>query len=310
MTRLWGFLFLAAAIAFGQPPAAKLEFEVASIRPAGPIEAMAASGKMHVGMHIDGARVDIGMMSLADLIQIAYKVKRHQITGPNWMGVQRFDIMAKLPEGATKDQVPEMLQALLVDRFKLTFHRDTKEQSVYALIVAKGGPKLKESPPDPAPAAGEDPAATNAGDTQPKVKIDGNRGAVITGGQTGTTKVAMVNGSMHFEMEKMPLSALAEFLSRFMERPVLDMTELKGNYQVALDLSMDDLRSIAKSAGVMIPGPGGGGEPGKAPADSASDPSGSSIFSTIQQLGLKLDSRKAPVEMIVVDHLEKAPTEN
>jgi uncharacterized protein (TIGR03435 family) len=308
MTRLWGFLFFATA--FGQTPAVKLEFDVASIRPAGPIEAMAASGKMHVGMHIDGARVDIGMMSLADLIQIAYKVKRYQVTGPNWMGVQRFDIMGKLPEGATKDQVPEMLQSLLADRFKLTIHRDTKEQSVYALVVGKGGSKLKESPPDPAPVAGEDPAATNAGDTQPKVKIDGNKGAVITGGQTGTTKVAMVNGSMHFEMEKMPLSALAEFLSRFMERPVIDMTELKGNYQVALDLSMDDLRSIAKSAGVMIPGPGGGGEPGKAPVDSASEPSGSSIFSTIQQLGLKLDSRKAPVEMIVIDHLEKAPTEN
>ena len=302
----WGFLFINVA-AVGQTPPA---FEVASIRPAGPLEAMAASGKMHIGMHIDGARVDIGSLSLSDLITIAYKVKRYQVTGPSWMGVQRFDIMAKMPEGATKEQVPEMLQALLAERFKLTIHRDNKEQSVYALVVGKNGAKLKESPPDPAPAPGDDPTAANA-DTQPKIKMDAAKGgAVITGGATGTTKVAMgANGTLHFEMEKMPLSALAEFLSRFMEKPVIDMTELKGNYQVAMDLSMDDLRTIARSAGVMIPGGGPGGEPGKAP-DAAADPSGSSIFSTIQQFGLRLDSRKAPVEMIVIDHLEKAPTEN
>jgi uncharacterized protein (TIGR03435 family) len=111
---------------------------------------------------------------------------------------------------------------------------------------------------------------------------------------------------MHFELEKMGMDQLVEFLSRFVERPVVDMTELKGNYQVALDLSMDDMRNVARSAGVAIPG--GGGDPGKVGAD-ASDPSGS-IYSSLAQLGLKLESRKAPVEIIVVDHVEKMPTEN
>jgi uncharacterized protein (TIGR03435 family) len=310
MIKSCGILFFAAAAAFAQTPAAaKLEFEVASVRPAGSLEAMAASGKLHIGMHIDGARVDIGGMSLADLIQIAYKVKRYQVTGPAWIAAQRFDIMAKLPEGASKDQVPEMLQTLLADRFKLTIHRESKDLAVYALIVGKNGPKLKESPPDEPPAPGDDPAASP--DAMPKVQVDGTKGAVIKGGPTGTTKVQMgANGLMHFEMEKMQLSALAEFLSRFMERPVVDMTDLKGSYQVAMDLSMEDLRGAARSAGVVIPGGGPAGEPGKAPAEGASDPSGSSIFSNIQQLGLKLDARKAPLEMIVIDHLEKMPTEN
>jgi uncharacterized protein (TIGR03435 family) len=85
------------------------------------------------------------------------------------------------------------------------------------------------------------------------------------------------------------------------------MTELKGSYQVALDLTMDDLKNVAKAAGVAMPGAGGGD--GKGAAE-ASDPSGSSIFQSIQQMGLKLDARKAPLDIIVVDHLEKTPTEN
>jgi len=303
----WAFVFLAAA-AFAQTPAPKLEFEVASIRPAGPIEKMVASGKMHIGMHVDGARVDIGAMSVPDLIYLAYKVKRFQVTGAGSDGInaQRYDIMAKMPEGATKDQVPEMLQALLADRFKLTLHRETKDQSVYALLVAKGGPKMKPAADDPPPSA--DPDAPKP-DNNIKFKMDGGgQGAVVSGGQNGNMKVSMANGGMHFQMDKMPISALIDFLARFVEKPIVDETDLKGNYQIAMDLSMDDMRAVAKSAGVAIPPGGPGGEPGKGPAD-VSEPTGS-IFSSIQQLGLKLEPRKAPLEFLVVDHVEKTPTEN
>ncbi len=308
MRKMFGFLFLAAA-ACAQTAGPKLEFEVASIRPAGPLDKMVASGQMHIGMHVDGARVDIGSMALPDLIQIAYKVKRYQVQGAGADGIaaQRWDILAKLPEGAKEDQVPEMLQALLADRFKLQIHRDTKEQSVYALVVGKGGPKMKEAAPDPEPKP-EDPDAPKPS-SAPVVKVNpGGGGAVINAGpKGGNVKMTMnPNGNgMRFEMEKMDMARLVEFLSRFVERPVVDMTELKGNYQIALDLSMDDLRNVAKSAGVAIPGPNS--EPGKLPE--ASDPAGS-VFSSIQQLGLKLESRKAPIEIIVVDHVEKTPTEN
>jgi uncharacterized protein (TIGR03435 family) len=119
------------------------------------------------------------------------------------------------------------------------------------------------------------------------------------------------NGNMRMEASKMTMPGLADMLSRFVDRPVLDMTELKGVYVVALELAMEDLRNIARTAGMMPPGagPAAGADAGR-PADAASDPSGLSIFASVQQLGLKLDPRKAPLEFIVIDHLEKAPSEN
>jgi uncharacterized protein (TIGR03435 family) len=303
---LAGFLCLSAAVA--QTPPSKLEFEVASIRPAEALDKMVASGKMHVGMQVDGARVDIGAMAIPDLIQIAYKVKRHQLqnAGADGLTAQRFDILAKLPEGANKDQVPDMLQALLEDRFKLKIHREKKEMPVYSLVIAKGGPKLKEAPPDADTPPPDDPGATKIGNSGVQFKANGS-GGVVMGGPMGKTKVEMRDGAMHFEMEKMPIAALTEFLARFLDRPVVDMTELKGNYQIALEISMEELKNVARSMGAAVPG-GPAGEAGKAPLE-ASDPSGS-LFTAVQQLGLKLEPRKAPVEIIVVDHVEKMPTEN
>ena len=313
-------LLLAASAALAQTPAAPaLTFEVASIKPAGPLDPVAiASGKMRIGMKVDGAICDIASFSLRDLIRTAYEVKDYQITGPDWLGsnpmsAPRFNIQATMPEGATEKQVPQMLQALLADRFKLVIHRDTEDHSVYALIVAKSGSKLKESEPDPAaPETPEEPkkGETVMGQGSSQVRISGNmadgKGVTVKGGPQGQMKMSMVDGKMHMQAAKMNMSMLCEFASRFVDRPVVDLTELKGNYQVALDLSMDDLKNIAKAAGVVMPA--GGGD-GKGPAE-ASDPSGSSIFLSLQQMGLKLEARKAPLEVIVIDHLEKAPTEN
>ena len=108
----------------------------------------------------------------------------------------------------------------------------------------------------------------------------------------------------------MTLASLADMLSRFLDRPVVDLTDLKGSYQVALDLSMEDLRNAARAAGVVAPGLDAGGGAARPPGDVASDPAGLSIFAAVQQLGLKLEPRKAPLELIVIDHLEKTPTEN
>lgn len=312
----------AAATAFAQTPApAPLAFEVASIKPAGPLDPVAIQqGKMRLGMKVDGAICDIGSFSLRDLIRTAYDVKDFQISGAGAEGLgaamsaQRFNIQATMPPGATEKQVPEMLQTLLAERFKLVIHRETKDQSVYALIVGKGGAKLKPSEPDPvAPEVPEEPkkGEMTMGQGSNQVRVSGSmengKGVTMRGGPMGQMHMTMGDGRMHMEAAKMTMSSLADVAGTFVGRPVVDMTELKGNYQVALDLSMDDLKNVARIAG-MTPG-GGGGDSGKALTD-ASDPSGSTIFESIQKMGLKLEARKAPLPFIVVDHLEKTPTEN
>src|SRR3954465_556861 len=133
-------LLTAAAFAQNTP---RPEFEVASIRPSAP-----PAADVKVGVHIDGAQVSFTYVALKDLIQSAYKLKNYQVVAPDFVASDRYDIAAKLPAGSNRDQLPEMLQALLEDRFKLKFHRDSKEFPVYALTVAKTGLKLKESPPD------------------------------------------------------------------------------------------------------------------------------------------------------------------
>jgi uncharacterized protein (TIGR03435 family) len=209
-----------------------------------------------------------------------------------------------------------MLQALLAERFGLKIHKDMREDSIYALVVAKGGPKLKEALPDPdvAPADAANPpqGGIQLPNGQGQVKIDrAGGGATVTMPQRGTTRMAMTpDGHMRLEMSKMTMEGLAQALNPLVDRPVFDMTDLKGNYQIALELSMDTMFAVAKAQGMNVPPlPGARGGPGGAPE--ASDPSVSgTLFNSIQQLGLRLEPRKIPLETVVVDHVEKTPTEN
>jgi uncharacterized protein (TIGR03435 family) len=308
-------LALGAVAMLGQAPPGPT-FDVATIKAAGPLQAQVAAGKLHVGMTVDAAMVNIGFMSLADLIPVAFAVKPYQVSGPNWMKENRFDILAKIPEGVTKDQVPRMLQALLTERFKMVAHRESKEEPIYALVVGKGGPKLKESAPDAdAPPVEASPQAKNGGapilnmpEGQVRIAGDG-KGAVVSGGAIGPTRVSTgPNGTMHLESAKITLPAFADLLTRFMDRPVIDMTEIKGTYEIGLNLSMIDLINVARSSGLVPAGAGIGGRDGAAVA--ASDPGGGSIFDAVQSLGLKLEPRKSSVDTIVIDHLEKMPTDN
>ncbi|HLI82887.1 MAG TPA: TIGR03435 family protein [Bryobacteraceae bacterium] len=325
------FACLAVAAAFAQPqstaPAkapAKASFEVASIKPSGPLDPAAIlSGKSHVGMSVDNFRVDVGSMSLLNLICLAYKVKPFQITGiPDWAPSERFDILAKLPDGASKDQVPEMLESLLAERFKLAVHRDKKDQPIYALVVGKNGPKLKEAPSEPA-AAPEAPAATEpkppakgeltlgSGDQQISIRrADKGAGMVLSTKETGAVHVTVENGLIDMQFERMTMASLIDTLSQYLDRPVVDETGLKGAYQASLRLSLQDAMRTAGKMGVNVPMPPAPSRPGVPGPETASDPAGGSLFTSVEQLGLKLEARKQPYEFLVIDHLEKTPTEN
>src|SRR5579872_2530668 len=120
------------------------EFEVATIRPS----AQTLTDGATAGVHIDGAQFRSAALTLKDYIGMAYRIKLYQISGPDWIGSDRFDISATLPPG-TADQVPEMMKSLLEDRFQIKVHREKKDFPVYVLEVAKGGVKMQESAPDP-----------------------------------------------------------------------------------------------------------------------------------------------------------------
>jgi uncharacterized protein (TIGR03435 family) len=334
-------LLLAAGAAHGQAApavsgdgsaraaAGKLTFDVASVRPSPPLDmaklqADMQAGKMpNFGVHINGLRAEYNYQTLKDLIVNAYKVKPLQVTGPSWLGSEHYDIVAKMPDGATRDDAPKMLRALLEERFKLVVHRETQEHSVLALVVGKGGPKMKGSPGD-APPLDEDEALkpgemkidTPDGPARMTVNKDGS-GATMNMGAKGiiTYKMDPQTQILHMDSTKTTMAALADMLTQVMQmgggggRQVLDMTDLKGNYEVSLEFSLADVMAATRAQGNM---PGGGGGAGAAAAAVASDPGGggSTVYASVEKLGLKLEQRKAPVEQIVVDSADKTPTEN
>jgi len=284
-------------------------FEVASIKKAEPLSVNAAmAGKMNLGMTIDNAQVNVKSLSLSELMRVAYKVKSFQISGPDWLNAERYTITAKMPAGTNRDQVPEMLQALLADRFKLTFHRETREENVYALVVMKSGLKLQESSDDAAPgSAPGGPAAPLAptptdGSAQVRVNVTSDAGgAVNTASPNGSMKMLPRENGMRIQLTHMNAVGMVEMLGRFVERPVVDMTDLKGRYDFTLDVGFEDMLTLARAAGMAIPV--------QAP-QAAAEPGSSAVFTAIQQYGLKLEPRKAPIDLLVIDHVEKTPTEN
>jgi uncharacterized protein (TIGR03435 family) len=281
------------AAAAGRPA-----FEVASIKEArAPIEDVQA-GQFHVGIDINGSRADYGFLSLADLISYAYRVKPSQLSGPSWMNETRWDILARIPEGHAANLAPEMMQSLLAERFRLSIHRESRERSVYALVVGKGGLKIKE-------AAADEEAGAGSG---LNVRFN-NDGIAISGGATGTMRLAPgPDGGMQMQMAKVTMAALAHRLTQFMDGPVVDATELTGNYQVTLNVPIDAMagmafvQKLAALAGLGSFGvAGGSGAPGT---------SGAAIVQAVKSLGLELQSRKAAVETIIVDRVQKSPTAN
>ncbi len=303
-----------------------LSFEVASVKSLPPMETLAqeiASGKRSsAGLFeatVNGARFDIGMASLTGLITRAYSVQPYQIVGPGWMHSQLFEIHAKIPEVATKDQIPQMLQTLLAERFKLATHLEKKEQPVYALTVSKDGHKLKEAvQTDKSSDSGEDPAKTSPAPGKEET-ISGPFGKVtVSSAKYGQVKISTgKNGTRVTEYPKMTMAELAAMLTQYEDRPVVDMTELKGFYQVALEISaQDQTNMLRKQMPNLFLNSGGSNAPaGVAPGSglsgvAASDPSGGGIIRSVQRLGLELDSRKAPVDTLVIDHIEKIPTDD
>jgi uncharacterized protein (TIGR03435 family) len=230
-----------------------------------------------------------------------------------------------MPDNATKADAPTLLQALLADRFKLTAHRDSQEHPVLGLVVAKGGPKLKEATTTPVPIDPDSPLKPgemkmNMPEGPARVTPNSDGSATVNMGERGTftQRLDVQAQAIRIEASSITMPGFADMLSRTMQmgggtsRQVVDMTGLKGSYQVALNIPLADMIASAKAQGIDIPVPR---PPASSTAPSAipeaSDPTGiSTTYQSVEALGLKLEPRKAVIEQLVVDHVEKAPTEN
>ena len=237
--------------------------------------------------------------------------------GPNWMDSDLFDVQAKADcsSGAIPmEQTRLMLQSLLEERFQLKAHYETRELPIYNLVVAKDGPKMKLSEDQTAtPLQGGGPLL--CGPQPAGFGAPGPRGAPFAPGAPvprGATMMMMSPQGMTMNATSVPITNLVNVLQNQAGRPIIDKTDLKGLFDIKLQFSMEGLQGPAGLGGFLPPpgagGPGGPAGPGGA-APNAADPV-PSLFTAIQeQLGLKLESTKGPVEVLVIDSVQK-PTEN
>ncbi len=280
-------LYLSASVSAQAP-----SFEVTSIRPSPPQTAPGAAG-----VRIAGSQVRITGVSLQTLLTFAYQVRPQQIIGPDWLGHGRFDLAATIPAGESVMQIPVMLQALLADRFHMKMHRESRPSPVYALGIARGGVKIQPSKPldTTTGTTGEKPPAVNV-----TSRLSSAGSAIDYGGGSSVTM-----GNNRIAVRKQSMSAFADVLTRFVDRVVIDGTGLPGDYDLVLDFAPEDyssliLRSAFNGGAVLSPD-------ALRALDAASlDP----LSGALEKAGLTLESKRAPLEIIVVDSISKTPTEN
>jgi uncharacterized protein (TIGR03435 family) len=285
---------LPAASAFPQAP--RPEFEVASIKLFDPNVPGQAGG-----LHFDGALVRGVGLSLRDYLATAYRFKATLISGPDWTATERYNISATLPEGGSRAQVPEMLQALLSDRFHVKLHKDKKELPIYALVPAKGGLKMKELPPDP---------DENKEDTEKDEPIGMANVATIAavGNCVSVTYARGASISVadsRIEVRKLPLWVVCRNLERYSDRQIVDMTGLTGSWSFAIDVAPEDYQAMMLRSAVLR------GENLMPEAQKFLDStSPAALGDALQQVGLRLEARKAPIDVLVIDDALKTPTAN
>jgi uncharacterized protein (TIGR03435 family) len=279
-----GGLMIVAAVAFGQGGAVPA-FEVVSVRPAAPqrFEVMLPRGGPGTP---DPENVAYTNVSLMLVMTYAYGLGRDRLIGPSWLDSERYDINAKVPPGTSVQQFKMMLQALMAERFGLRVHREARESPVYNLVLAKEGPKLREAPEGLKPLGGAPLGGLSLDrDGFPQLPLG-------TAGLVGAPEA----GWARLTARGQPISALVQVLSTRLGQPVVDKTGLTGQYDFNLEFSTEGLTPLF---------------PGRPPAPAGADSEGGpSLFGAVQKLGLRLERGRAPLEMLIIDHLDRVPTEN
>ena len=273
----WAALALLAALAHGQA------FDAASVKPAAGGRYVEPAGGPGTA---DPGRIRYVNTALQSLLLAAYNLQSFQLAGPDWLDAERFDIDAILPPETTKEQFRTMLQNLLATRFQMKTHRETRELAGYALVAVRNGPKLTESTEDPGP-----PDASAA---PPPLQL-GKDGFFIPPRRPGRFLQLIGLTAVRETFRQSTMHELAASLQGHLKRPVTDATGLAARYDFTLTFAVEGLDM---GRGRMPVGPVAMENPPSLPAALQS------------QLGLRLEARKWPVEMLVIDHAEKIPTAN
>jgi uncharacterized protein (TIGR03435 family) len=284
-----GALVLASAISGVYGPSVRLsaqqppQFDVASVKPN-----KSADNRVMIGMQ-PGGRFTATNVSARQLITNAYRVQPFQIVGgPSWIETDRFDIAAKGAGDVPPDQMQAMLRGLLAERFGLVAHSESRDMPIYALTLArpdgKLGPKMKESTIDCQALMGRGRGAAPGPPAPPPPTAAG-----------GPPPCGMRIGPGSLSSGGMAIAQLTQSLGPMSGRVVQDRTGLTGSYDFELSWTPD--ASIGGGGGPL----GGGGA-----APPPSSDGGASLFTAIQeQLGLKLESTRGPVDVVVIDKISQ-----
>src|SRR5678815_1114274 len=292
-------ILLTTTTAFAQDPAAApaVAFDVASVKPSNPNPDPANPlSQIALMLPQPGGRLTATNTPLRMLIMAAFELKQDaQLTGgPPDLLAAKYDITAKAPVAFIGKELPQLLRTLLADRFKLKTHTETRELPLYDLVLARSdgrlGPEMKPSTSDCAKAeqvAAEQAAALAQGDVASFVGKP--RACSVSTDTSGGPLNLMMRG------DGQEMKQIVEILSQFTGRAVRDKTGLTGRYDFAMKLDLQMLLALAKRMGANVP----------AAAANIPQSDGSSLTTALnEQLGLKLESTRAPVDVVVVDCVE------
>lgn len=274
-----------AAFSMAQPNHSP-SFEVVSIKPSQIVPRRSDTLR---SIRIDQAQVNISAISALDLLVMAFRTPTSQISGPSWLAGKVYEIRAKVPDNTSPDALPEMFQSVCIDRLGLAFHRESRVSPVYSLVVVKGGPSLtaatttQEAAPPGVPGAMWTPLgqAQMVGDGPGPPKMVG-KGFRMTFGNQGV------------EFQFSTLGDLIAFLALESDRPIVDNTALEGVYQIKVTVTMGGQMPVRAD--------GASNEPAGGPLDIYSD--------SLAKMGLRLSPGRAPIDTLVVDHMNESPTQN
>jgi uncharacterized protein (TIGR03435 family) len=294
MRLAWCAMWLAAGLC-GQTPS-RSQFEVASLKPSGPLARGYPARTITGGPGNPGpGLITYREHSLKDLIFLAYRVQFFQLSTPGWMEQSYFDIVAQVPAGASRDDLAGMLQQLLRERFALQIHREQREISGYQLLRGEGDLKITPSPPLPAEAS-PTPAANRPG----RLEVDKQGFIIVPPGSANIFYLPPKEGVARLSAARTSIATFCGYLGRLLQRPVADETGLKGVYDFRLAF-------VPESAAPTADAPG---ETASPLIPRASDPAPTLTRAIEMQLGLKMAKKRVPVEVLIIDHCERTPAGN